>query len=39
MVALMTKANIVQIGQNTVIIVKNGKEKNNEIQGWRQSKN
>lgn len=38
-VALMTKANIVQIGQNTVIIVKNGKEKNNEIQGWRQSKN
>lgn len=36
---LMTEANIVQIRQNTVIIVKNGKEENNEIQGWRQGKN
>ena len=37
--ALMIKANIVQIRQNTVILAKNGKEENNEIQGWRQSKN
>lgn len=34
----VNKANIVQSGQNTVILVKNWKEENNEIQGWRQSK-
>ena len=28
--ALMTEVSIVQTGQNTVILVKNGKEENNE---------